>query len=153
MTQPRWYSQPFPPAGSISAEGIKRTLGKPPMPWPAILVRESAQNSWDARLGDQPVRFSLNLAVVPPQKANAWRSLLLEGAPRSDQFSLRRILRGREWHSTMIRTLTVSDRGTKGLGGPTRADVARGDEPRDWVSFVLNVGDPPDTKRGGGTYA
>ncbi|NMO53842.1 hypothetical protein HH310_21995 [Actinoplanes sp. TBRC 11911] len=52
----------------------------------------------------------------------------------------------------MVRTLTVGDRGTKGLGGPTRADVARGDEPRDWVSFVLNVGDPPDTKRGGGTY-
>ncbi|MFC4067008.1 hypothetical protein [Actinoplanes subglobosus] len=48
--------------------------------------------------------------------------------------------------------MTISDRGTKGLGGPTRADVARGDEPRDWVSFVLNVGDPPDTRRGGGTY-
>jgi len=83
MTPPRWYSQPFPPAGSISAEGIKRTLGKPPIPWPAILVRESAQNSWDARMGDRPVEFSLNLAVVPPQNANAWRSLLLEGAPHS----------------------------------------------------------------------
>ncbi|MCU7722284.1 hypothetical protein ODJ79_00995 [Actinoplanes sp. KI2] len=152
MTQPRWYSQPFPPAGSISAEGIKRTLGKPPIPWPAILVRESAQNSWDAKIGDQPVEFTLNLAVVPPQNANAWRTMLLEGAPHSERFPLRQILRGREWQSTMVRTLTVSDRGTKGLGGPTRADVARGEEPRDWVSFVLNVGDPPDTKRGGGTY-
>src|SRR5688572_19020002 len=123
MTPPRWYSQPFPPAGSISAEGIKRTLGKPPIPWPAILVRESAQNSWDAWLGDRPVEFSLNLTVVPPQNANAWRSLLLEGAPHSTQFPLPQILRGREWHSTLVRTLTISDRGTKGLGGPTRADV------------------------------
>ncbi|GIE87360.1 hypothetical protein [Actinoplanes regularis] len=152
MKQARWYSQPFPPAGSISAEGIKRTLGKPPIPWPAILIRESAQNSWDARVGGRPVGFTINLSVVPPQNANAWRTLLLEGAPHSDKFPLRQILRGREWHSTIVRTLTVSDRGTKGLGGPTRADIARGDEPRDWVSFVLNVGDPPDTKRGGGTY-
>jgi len=152
MTAPRWYSQPFPPAGSISAEGIKRTLGKPPIPWPAILVRESAQNSWDAKLGDRPVEFSLNLAVVPPQNANAWRSLLVEGAPHSAQFPLTQILRGREWHSTLVRTLTIGDRGTKGLGGPTRADVPRGGEPRDWVSFVLNVGDPPDSNRGGGTY-
>jgi hypothetical protein len=152
MTQARWYSQPFPPAGSISAEGIKRTLGKPPMPWPAILVRESAQNSWDAKIGNGPVGFTLNLSVVPPQNANTWRTLLLEGAPHSDKFPLRRILRGQEWHSTLVRTLTISDRGTRGLGGPTRADIARGDEPRDWVSFVLNVGDPPDTKRGGGTY-
>jgi hypothetical protein len=152
MTAARWYSQPFPPAGSISAEGIKRTLGKPPIPWPAILVRESAQNSWDARLGNRPVNFSLDLAIVSPQHANAWRSLLLEGAPHSDKFPLRRSLRGREWHSAIIRTLTVSDRGTKGLGGPTRADTARGGERRDWVSFVLNVGDPPDTKNGGGTY-
>ena len=152
MKTPRWYSQPFPPAGSISAEGIKRTLGKPPMPWPAILVRESAQNSWDARIGGRPVDFGLTLSVVAPQHANAWRRLLLEGVPHSDLFPLRQILRGREWHSTIVRTLTVSDRGTKGLGGPTRADMPRGDEPRDWVSFVLNVGDPPDTARGGGTY-
>ncbi|MFI7596621.1 hypothetical protein [Actinoplanes sp. NPDC049681] len=152
MTKPRWYSQPFPPAGSISAEGIKRTLGKPPLPWPAILVRESAQNSWDARLGDRPVEFTLDLGIVSPQHASSWTELLSEGAPHSDKFPLRRTLRGREGHSPLIRTLTISDRGTKGLGGPTRADTARGDEPRDWVSFVLNVGDPPDTKNGGGTY-
>lgn len=152
MNRPRWYSQPFPPAGSISAEGIKRTLGKPPLPWPAILVREAAQNSWDAKVGEGPVEFALNLAVVPPQNAKAWRTMLLEGAPHSERFPLRQILRGKEWHSPMVRTLTVSDRGTRGLGGPTRADVARGDEARDWVSFVLNVGDPPDTARGGGTY-
>ncbi|MEV0135414.1 hypothetical protein AB0H83_44070 [Dactylosporangium sp. NPDC050688] len=122
------------------------------MPWPAILVREAAQNSWDAKLGDRPVRFRLDLATVLPQHANAWRDLLLEGAPYSDQFPLRALLRGKEGGSTIVRTLTVSDRGTKGLGGPTRADTARGGNPRDWVSFVLNVGDPPDTSRGGGTY-
>ncbi|MEU8230047.1 hypothetical protein AB0C12_10630 [Actinoplanes sp. NPDC048967] len=98
------------------------------------------------------MRFTIDLTIVSPQHVNAWRTLLLEGAPHSDKFRLRQSLRGREGQSALIRTLTISDRGTKGLGGPTRADTARGDEPRDWVSFVLNVGDPPDTKNGGGTY-
>jgi hypothetical protein len=45
----------------------------------------------------------------------------------------------------------VSDRGTTGLGGPTRADVAHG-ENHDFVSFVRNIGEPRDTELGGGTY-
>lgn len=152
MITPRWYSQPFPSLGSISAEGIKRTLGKPPIPWPAILVREAAQNSWDARLGDRSVDFTLSLGVVQPQHLHAWQSQLLAAAPAGDKFALRRSVRGSENRSPVIRTLTISDRGTKGLGGPTRANTVRGSAPRDWVSFVLNVGDPPDTKHGGGTY-
>ncbi|WP_161992470.1 hypothetical protein [Pseudonocardia sp. EV170527-09] len=43
------------------------------------------------------------------------------------------------------------DRGTKGLGGPTRADEVAADR-RDWVSFVLNVDEKRDTHQGGGTY-
>ncbi len=153
MTEARWYSQPFPPSGSISAEGIKQTLGKPPIPWATILVRESAQNSWDAKLDNQTVRYTLDLATVKPQHISTWRNLLLAGAPVSSKFPLRQMLRGRDGQSSVIRKLTISDRGTKGLGGPTRADTARGDDSRNWVSFVLNVGDPPDTqKHGGGTY-
>ncbi|MEJ2866731.1 hypothetical protein WCD74_03085 [Actinomycetospora sp. OC33-EN08] len=50
-----------------------------------------------------------------------------------------------------LRLLSVVDRGTKGLGGPTRADqLATGR--KDWVSFVLNVGEKRDTEQGGGTY-
>ena len=48
--------------------------------------------------------------------------------------------------------LFVTDRGTEGLGGPTRADEVHEGESHDYVSFVLNVGEPRDTKLGGGTY-
>jgi hypothetical protein len=37
------------------------------------------------------------------------------------------------------------------LGGPTRADELS-DGRRDWISFVLNVGEKRDTFQGGGTY-
>ncbi|MEV0287205.1 hypothetical protein AB0H36_24065 [Kribbella sp. NPDC050820] len=50
-----------------------------------------------------------------------------------------------------IRTLTVSDRGTTGLGGPTRADALH-DTNHDFVSFVRNIGEPRDKEFGGGTY-
>ncbi|WP_042450243.1 hypothetical protein [Streptacidiphilus jiangxiensis] len=114
-----------------------------------ILVRESAQNSWDARLADPsgPVDFRLALSTVSPAHAPAWRDLLIETAPVGrDSFPLRDVLR-----QGAVRLLTISDRGTRGLGGPTRADNAVGPE-RDFVSFIRNIGEPRDTALGGGTY-
>ena len=47
----------------------------------------------------------------------------------------------------------MSDRGTVGLGGPTRADrPTKPGERTDFVDFLLNVGQPPDRRLGGGTY-
>ncbi|MFC6506986.1 hypothetical protein ACFQBY_00765 [Promicromonospora citrea] len=114
-----------------------------------MLVREAAQNSWDARTDEAgvDVHFGLDLYTVGAAHANTWRALLLEGCPRNaEHFPLRTSL-GRN----SIRVLAVSDRGTKGLGGPTRADAVT-DGPRDFVTFVRNVGEPRDTQLGGGTY-
>ncbi|GHH71044.1 hypothetical protein [Promicromonospora soli] len=149
MTRPGWDSQAYPPEGASAAEGIRSQLGRPSLDLLTVLVREAAQNSWDAR-SDEPgsnVRFGLDLHTVGPAHAHAWRSLLLEGGPRNaDNFPLRKSL-----NATSIRVLAVSDRGTKGLGGPTRADVVT-DERRDFITFVRNVGEPRDTELGGGTY-
>jgi hypothetical protein len=64
-----------------------------------------------------------------------------------DDFPLRRLLRG-----PAFRYLAVSDRGTTGLGGPTRSDVPAPPGERDWLSFVLNSGEARDSGGGGGTY-
>jgi hypothetical protein len=50
-----------------------------------------------------------------------------------------------------LQVLTVFDRGTTGLGGPTRADTVT-NESTDFVDFIRNVGQPPDKEFGGGTY-
>ncbi|MFF9237305.1 hypothetical protein ACF1AL_00565 [Streptomyces sp. NPDC014801] len=149
MTQPRWYSQPYPPEGASAAEGIRNQLGRPELDLLTILVRESAQNSWDARSAGslQPVDYGIDMWTVGPAHAPAWRTLLLAGAPTNvDRFPLNDTFR-----RGPIRVLAVSDRGTRGLGGPTRADAAVGPE-RDFVSFIRNIGEPRDTALGGGTY-
>ncbi|MEU5253235.1 hypothetical protein [Streptomyces longwoodensis] len=149
MTEPRWYSQPYPPEGASAAEGIRNQLGRPELDLLTILVRESAQNSWDARDAQsiQPVDYRIDMWTVGPAHAGAWRALLQAGAPvGAAHFPLHDTLR-----RGAIRVLAVSDRGTRGLGGPTRADDAIGPE-RDFVSFVRNIGEPSDRTFGGGTY-
>jgi hypothetical protein len=148
MARISWFSQPFPPEGASTAEGIRNQLGRPVLDLLTILIRESAQNSWDARLPDrvEPVEYAVDMWTVSPAHAVIWRELLSQGAPVDDHFPIRRSLR-----KPTIRLLAVSDRGTSGLGGPTRADKAvTGD--RDFASFVRNVGEPRDTELGGGTY-
>jgi hypothetical protein len=148
VREARWFSQPYPPEGASAAEGIRNQLGRPELDLLTILVRESAQNSWDARL-PQPgvsVDYRIDIRTVGPAHAPAWRELLSEGAPNSSHFPLRDTL-----NRGSIRILSVSDRGTRGLGGPTRADNAVGPE-RDFVSFIRNIGEPRDNELGGGTY-
>lgn len=149
MTTPGWFSQPYPPEGASAAEGIRNQLGRPELDLLTILVRESAQNSWDARFpsSSSPVDYSLDVWTVGAGHANAWREMLLNGAPpASGNFPLRECLK-----RGTIQVLAVSDRGTRGLGGPTRADTAVGPD-RDFVSFVRNIGEPRETPLGGGTY-
>lgn len=144
---PQWYSQPFPPEGAGAAEGIRNQLGRPELDLLTILVREAAQNSWDARDPDsaEPVRFGIDISTVGPAHAEIWRTLLLKRAPLEEHLPLRGSLR------SPIRIMTVSDRGTRGLGGLTRADAgAVGGQ--DFVAFIRNVGEPRNTELGGGTY-
>ncbi|MFF4708832.1 hypothetical protein ACWC4D_02255 [Streptomyces sp. NPDC001288] len=149
MTEPRWFSQPYPPEGASAAEGIRNQLGRPELDLLTILVRESAQNSWDARIkqSQAPVDYRIDMWTVGPAHAAAWRELLQSGAPtNADHFPLCDTLK-----RGSIRVLAVSDRGTRGLGGPTRADNAVGPD-RDFVAFIRNIGEPRDTALGGGTY-
>ncbi|MGV9710015.1 hypothetical protein ACWDTI_05065 [Gordonia sp. NPDC003424] len=110
-----------------------------------ILVREAAQNSWDAGLHRGPLAFDIDLTTLPPDIVPRWRDTLSPGAPDNRAVPLRESLRGR------VNILTVSDRGTGGLGGPTRADNAIVED-NDFVAFIRNVGEPRDTALGGGTY-
>ncbi|GAA3594885.1 hypothetical protein [Kribbella ginsengisoli] len=141
-------AQTFPPDGASAAEGIRNQLGRPELDLLTILVREAAQNSWDARVRGlgTPVEFQMEFGSVSAAHLSTWRELLLQNAPLDHQLPLRGALRPSD-----IRILSVSDRGTTGLGGPTRADVAQG-ENHDFVSFVRNIGEPRDTELGGGTY-
>ena len=47
--------------------------------------------------------------------------------------------------------MLISDRGTVGLTGPTRADLPSGGR-SDFIDLVFNMGQPRDMPGGGGTY-
>ncbi|RBY76276.1 hypothetical protein DQ239_14950 [Blastococcus sp. TF02-09] len=52
-----------------------------------------------------------------------------------------------------LRVLTITDRGTRGLGGPVRADrPAEDGDITDFADLVFNIGQPSDREMGGGTY-
>jgi hypothetical protein len=146
---PSWVSQPVPRMGAIKAEGIMNQLGRPTVDRLTVLVREAAQNSWDAadRSQSGPVHFDLDLRRLRNDAAAEWRQILSVGAPSAEDLPLMPALERPE-----LSVLFVSDRGTTGLSGPTHADEVVADRPKDYVSFVLNVGDPRDTDHGGGTY-
>ena len=146
MTEPRWWSQPFAPEGSAAAEGIANQLGRPSLDPLEVLVREAAQNSWDARRNDTKVQFNIDLRRMGDRSAEWMRQFV----PSRDEVDIHGLDGALSPDSTL---LTVSDRGTVGLGGPGRAGV-QGDagERSDFVQFIRNVGEPRDTPLGGGTY-
>lgn len=146
MTGKGWWSQKYAPEGSAGGDGILRQLGLPQLDPLTVLVREAAQNSWDAIRGDGPVDFSINLQRMGGEAA-AWREELLPGP--HDESNLRLVDALTE-DSVVI---FISDRNTVGLGGPTRAGTkpAEGETPN-FVQFIRDVGEPRDKEYGGGTY-
>jgi hypothetical protein len=144
MSGARWWSQKYPPEGATTSEGIRRTLGTPALDPLAVLLRETAQNSWDARQSDSGIRLAYTLRTLTNGEAEMWRSLLLPFPSAG----------GSELDANLVAgslVLVVSDRGTTGLGGPLRSDEVPKEQP-DFVNFVRNVGEARDRAHGGGTY-
>ncbi|MGW2828250.1 hypothetical protein [Streptomyces sp. NPDC001286] len=151
MNEPGWYAQPFRADGGITANGLLSQLGRPSLSRLTLLVREAAQNSWDARRPEQPiVGFRLDLSTVGAGHVGAWRRMFSIGSSNVGHHNgmFRTLIQ-----ASAIRYLAVSDRGTTGLAGPTRSDAGRTSR-REWARFVLNSGDRDgvSTPSSGGTY-
>ena len=142
---PRWWSQRFAPEGSAAADGIKKQLGQPKLDPLTVLAREAAQNSWDARAGLE-VRFSIDISRLG-DRAAVWQENFESNLPAASG-----LFQKTEWTPETL-VMTVSDRGTVGLGGPARANArVEEDERPDFVQFLRNVGEPRNQSLGGGTY-
>lgn len=141
-----WFPKVYGP-GDIDGTGTSKLLGTPHVPLSTVLVRETAQNSWDARLGTgAPVHFSLHLRRLSDTERHALASHVLTGD--GPKLGLSEALQRPD-----LWVLEVSDRGTKGLGGPVRNDEEPElGVPTNYIDLVLNVGAPRDVHLGGGTY-
>lgn len=145
-----WFPAPFQPHGGTSGDGARRLLGQPSLDPLTVLMRETLQNSWDARSerSAEALGFRVHLRRFDKrQKAILNDRIFAEGVNASG-LGLGNVLK-----KEPLWVLEISDSGTTGLAGPIRADVVAGDqETTDFVDFVFNLGAVRDKKLGGGTY-
>jgi hypothetical protein len=146
MKSLQWWPETFRPTGNLTSEGARRQLGKSQHDPLTLLVRETMQNSWDAGLPAREIEYHLDAWHLNLEQREAMRRHVFPECHRD--MSVRAAVSGEE-----VFVLAVSDRGTSGLTGPTRADHVRTrSEDSDFVDFVFNLGQPRDTEFGGGTY-
>ncbi|MCV7412708.1 hypothetical protein H7K44_24225 [Mycobacterium florentinum] len=127
----------------MAAIGILNQLGRPDTEPLEVLIREAVQNCWDAKRPDsQGIRVEIGRSTLDSEMVTRLRDNVLVDPPPG-------LALAKELRDGMC-TLYVADFGTHGLAGPTRAD--RQGEPRDFVDFVRNIGQPPDKDFGGGSF-
>jgi hypothetical protein len=139
------HSERFGPVGNIDARAARRAIGRPALdPW-SVFLRETLQNSWDVRLRDDgPITFSVDAWWAGAKQLGALRGRVFATEP--PELAVHEVL-----SSDDVGLLLVSDTGTRGLAGPTRADIAAG-EHTDFVDFVRNIGRDESKGYAGGTY-
>lgn len=137
------FSEPYNATGGLAAVGVLNQLGRPDIVPLEVLVREAVQNCWDAKRNDVScIQVEFGWSTLNRQQVETVRDYVLVDPPSN--LGLREVMQDG------LETLYVADFGTQGLGGPTRAD--RPGEPRDFVDFVRNIGQPPDKDFGGGSF-
>jgi hypothetical protein len=141
-----WFPEQVPPWGAFTATGQRGILGRPRLHPLAILVRETAQNSWDARLPRGQVHFSIDGFEFTDHQLKTLRSRIFADTPPQGLPLHARLQAGG------MRALIVRDSNTHGLGGPTRADKALEGESNRYVRFLLDIGVADRAEVEGGTY-
>ncbi|GGR73189.1 hypothetical protein GCM10010169_16480 [Micromonospora fulviviridis] len=145
MTSLGMFAEPFPPYGGIDAHSARRTLGTFSMDFWQLFLRETLQNSWDARAdASEGVTFAVDAWRLTDGQYDSLRCDLLRDRPVGSEL-------GTLLRREPIDVLTVTDTGTRGLGGPTRADQVSSGR-RDFVDLVRNIGRDPAKGYDGGTY-
>jgi hypothetical protein len=142
------YSERYSANGNVAARGILNQLGRPSLDILSVLVRETVQNSWDARLNDsETIYFGVKGRTLSDDQVDLLRNIIFASVPASlglhNAFS----------KDSEVYVLIIYDRGTTGLDGPTRADCPDdATRSRNFINFFRNFGQPPEKRLGGGTY-
>lgn len=140
----RW-SEPFGAHGGFHAHSAGQTLGRPDLDHQSLLLRESVQNSWDACTDkSRGIAFRMDLVELTARQRRVLLDVVLASPPAALHYE-------RITGADRVEMLVVTDRRTRGLGGPTRSDVAEKGR-NDFVGLVRNIGRSQDKTIGGGTY-
>jgi hypothetical protein len=146
-----WIPEENSEAGGFEATGFLSILGQPKLRSVELLVRETAQNSWDARIGKSLVSMTFSGSSCRSGDIihNTLRNEIFSDLPKKDIFSgLFDSLAKDE-----IPLLIIRDSNSHGLGGVTSAKVATGPKTTNrYRRFLLNIGEQKYEEKGGGAY-
>lgn len=112
-----------------------------------LVVRETLQNSWDARLSGERPTYGARIYRIDTEVKEALRSQVFTDLPTS-LGDLEDSLNSPDLHA-----IEIFDRGTSGLDGPYLAsEEARPGEANNFNSFVFDIGTTKDSESAGGTF-
>ena len=137
-------SEPYSSAGSVVASSLTQAVRDSSLHEWAILVRETLQNSVDARLSDVPVTYRVEICKATSRQRGVLQKHVFRDIP-GGLTGLSKALK-----SADLAVLTIADWETQGLSGPTRADLPTA-EKANFCDFFLNVGREESKGYQGGT--
>ena len=139
-------SEPYSPSGSMVGKTMGRAVRNTSLDEWSILLRETLQNSFDARLSSsRPITYYVSLDEAVKDQRKALRQDIFSNIPK-EMSHLKRVLAQDD-----LPLLVIADWETRGLCGPTRADF-EADERTDFQDFFLNVGREDKKAYQGGTF-
>lgn len=143
------YRQQYGPDGGVDARSAENAIGRTSLDLWDLVLRESLQNSWDARSHQNgPITYSVDeFEMTVEQTRTLMREVFAELPPNCQSTLLPKYIFERR-----VRVMVISDSGTKGLGGPVRGHKSGSGERRDFVDFVRNLGRSTSKGMQGGTY-
>lgn len=141
------YSKPRRPGDQTSGGRGKLLRATADLTRVELLIRETLQNSWDAREEDWYPAYGVRLDRLDKFK----RVLLLDHVFTDLPESLEQIRAS--LNSPDVHVVEIYDRGTTGLDGPFRASEEAADGmPNNFNSFVFDIGTTSDSEISGGTF-
>lgn len=112
-----------------------------------VLVRETLQNAWDARLSGAVPTYGVDLRKPNSDGRIALRTEVFRDTPKS--LSVLRL----SLSDPDMRVMEIYDRGTSGLNGPYHANrAAAPGSPNNFNSFVFDIGTTKRDESSGGTF-
>lgn len=138
----------MPPVGGLQGKGILNLLGKPPLDPLTLVLRESAQNAWDARVDGGMPSMLIRYRILEEAEAQCLREFLMQGSTPSNEPAGKDRLAERLKRIGPIPVLEICDFGTEGLSGgvdPVRFTSR-------FTKFFFDIGNPHFDGSTGGTY-
>ena len=130
------YSERFAASGGMGARATRRALGAHTLGFWELFLRETLQNSWDARRSSSgPISFSVGAWTATTAQRTYLRDYVLTEPP--SHLGLEPAL-----EDPALTFLAVSDGDTWGLSGPARADEDPARSPEAGLTSSTSSGIP-----------